>query len=296
VNKLILRFKEINDFFETTGFSKRTDIPDFYIFSFAELNANSAVNMPPYQKDWYQVSFIANSESSTFSINDQQSLGQQNILYFLSPEHIFSWKRDTATQGFVCYFKPNFLGFFNGSIDTDFSFFNLTEQNILNLDAEAGSFLANEFQKLYTEFNTSNSYRVQILQSSLLALLFKIKSLNEAQHHAQNKPTAKGKLYVSFKNLLNNRYLTEKQVNYYAESLAVRPAYLNDIVKEMAGKTAKELITDKIVLEAKKLLQYSADDIAQIAYTLGFEEATNFIRFFKTNTQTTPKDYRMQLP
>ncbi|MCA6407710.1 MAG: hypothetical protein IM575_01140, partial [Cytophagales bacterium] len=45
----IKRFKEINEFFETTGFEKRTDIVDFFVFRFDELPKDSALKMPPYQ-------------------------------------------------------------------------------------------------------------------------------------------------------------------------------------------------------------------------------------------------------
>ena len=49
---------------------------------------------------------------------------------------------------------------------------------------------------------------------------------------------------------------------------------------------------DKIIQEAKKRLQYTTDDIAQIAFNIGFEEPTHFIRFFKTQTTITPNEYR----
>jgi AraC-like DNA-binding protein len=67
---------------------------------------------------------------------------------------------------------------------------------------------------------------------------------------------------------------------------------LNQTAKEVLGKTAKELISEKIIQEAKKLLKYATDDISEIAYYIGFEEPTHFIRFFKKQTSTTPKEYR----
>ena len=50
----VAKFKSINEFFETTGFDKRTDIPDFFIFRFDELPKNRALKMAPYQKEFYQ--------------------------------------------------------------------------------------------------------------------------------------------------------------------------------------------------------------------------------------------------
>jgi AraC family transcriptional regulator, transcriptional activator of pobA len=292
----IQRFAEINTFFEATGFKKRTDIADFFVFAFDELPQDGLLKMPPYQKDFYQVSLIIRSDSSSFVINQQTNNEQKNLLYFLSPDHIFSWQRDVVTQGFICYFKPSFLGFYKGNVAQDFSFFDLSEQNILYLNSQQSHELNGDFDRLYKEFYTQNNYRIQILQSFLLSLLFKCKSLNDAYAPEQTKPSKKQELLMRFRNLVNNCYITNKQVGDYAEKLFVTANYLNDIVKEQTGKTAKELVTEKIMTEAKKALQYSTDDIAQVAYNLGFEEPTNFIRFFKTHAQLTPKSFRNQLP
>lgn len=292
----IRRFAEINEFFETTGFKKRTDITDFFIFSFEELPKDGLLKMSPYQKNFFQVSLIIKSDTSQLSINQQDNSDLQNVLYFLSPDHTFSWQRDTVTKGFVCYFKTSFLGFYNGNVANDFSFFELSEKNILILDVNQVKDLYSEFEKLHKEFYTKSSYRTQILQSFLLSLLFKCKNLNDEYNEKQSKPSKKQDLLFRFKNLVNNCYLTHKQVSEYADKLFVTANHLNDSVKEQTGKTAKEFISEKTILEAKKALQYSTDDVAQIAFNLGFEEPTNFIRFFKTQTNLTPKAFRNENP
>jgi AraC-like DNA-binding protein len=60
------------------------------------------------------------------------------------------------------------------------------------------------------------------------------------------------------------------------------------------GKTAKALLTDRIALEAKRLLVHSSMSVAAIAEALGFEEATNFVKFFKRETRVTPGAFRRQ--
>jgi AraC family transcriptional regulator, transcriptional activator of pobA len=288
----IKRFKEINEFFETTGFEKRTDLNDFFIFRFDELAKNNGLKMLPYQKDFYQVSLILNADKAQIGINEQENKSLENTLYFLSPDHIFSWQRNKNTTGFVVYFKSDFLNFFNGNFKTDFSFFDLSQSNFLELKNAIAAELANDFDKLYKEFYTPNNYRVQILQSFLLSLLFKCKSLQEVLNIEQIKPSKKQELVFKFQNLVSNCYLTKKQVGDYADQLHVSANTLNQNVKEITGKTAKELIAKKIIQEAKKIIQYSTDDIAQIAFNLGFEEPTHFIRFFKNQTGITPKEYR----
>jgi AraC family transcriptional regulator, transcriptional activator of pobA len=296
LNNRIKRYTEVNQFFETTGFEKRTDIPEFFIFHFEELPKDSMMQMQPYQKGFYQISLILRSDNAAIAINEQQDATLENSLYFLSPDHIFSWQRNFETTGYIVYFKPAFLNFYNGSIVNDFSFFELTENNILKLTTQQSNEIAVDFEKLYNEFYEPNPYRIQLLQSFLLFLLFKCKSINELTNTQQIKPSKKHDLLIRFKNLVNNCFITNKQVSDYAGKLFVTPNYLNDTIKEQTGKTAKELISEKILSEAKKQLRYSTGDIAEIAFYLGYDEPTHFIRFFKSRTGITPNVFRNQNP
>ena len=288
----IKRFNDINEFFETTGFDKRTDIAEFFVFRFDELPKNNALKMSPYQKDFYQISLILNSGNAIADINEQSNNKLENTLYFLSPEHIFSWQRNSITSGFVVYFKSAFLNFFSGNFQNEFSFFNLSQQNFLKLSNEQAQELTTDFEKLYKEFYTPNSYRVQIIQSFLLSLLFKYKSLQETIGIKIKQYSKKRELTFQFQNLVSNCFIKHKQVSEYAERLNISANTLNQAVKETIGKTAKEIISERIIEEAKKQLKYSANDISEIAYNIGFEEPTHFIRFFKKHTSVTPREYK----
>lgn len=250
--------------------------------------------MSPYQKDFYQISLILIADNATIAINEQQNATLENTLYFMSPDHIFSWQRNLKTTGFVVYFKPNFLNFYNGSITTDFSFFDLAETNIIRMSGQQTIEIAADFDKLHKEFYLPNVYRIQILQSFLLSLLFKCKGFQEAHSSHKLKPSKKQDLVFRFKNLVHNCFITEKQVSDYAEKLFVSANSLNQTVKDITGKTAKEIINGKVIQEGQKRLHYSTDDVAEIAFHLGFEEPTHFIRFFKNQTGLTPKEFRMQ--
>ena len=288
----IKRFKEINEFFETTGFEKRTDIPEFFVFRFDELSSDSAFRMPPYQKDFYQVTLILNPENAAADIDDQSNQQLENTLYFLSPYHIFSWQRTAKTSGFILYFKPEFLDFFKGSFKTEFSLFDLSSENFLKLSKQQVQSIVIDFEKLYKEYYTPNTYRDQILQSSLLSLLFKCKSIENDRGAKLKKRSKKEDLVFRFQNLVSNSFIKHKKVIDYAELLNTSSNSLNLAVKSVLGRTAKAVISERVVQEAKRLLKYSSEDIAELSYALGFDEPTHFIRFFKKMTSTTPKEYR----
>jgi len=214
-------------------------------------------------------------------------------LCFLLPDHIFSWTAQENIKGLSLYFKKSFLDFYSGTFEFDFSFFNLSEHNILELPQSTITAVSEEFEHILREYRASNPYRIDILKPLLLSLLFKCKSIIEEAclpelNHSQL-------LWHKFKNLLHNLYITHKQVSDYANQLNVSPYTLNKTVKELTGKSPKEIITDKILEESKKMLAYTVCDVSEIAYALGFPEPTHFVRFFKNQTQQTPNQYRSLL-
>lgn len=288
----LIRFKEINEFFESTGFEMRTDIPDFFVFSFSDIPKNGIMSMLPYQKDFYHITLVLKSKNSEITIDEQQNRKKENFLFFLSTEHIYSWQRDFDVKGFTIFFKPSFLNFYTGNFETDFSFFDLADRNIIELPASIINEVSEDFQKLHKDFQTSSTYREQILQTQLLSLLYKFKGIQEDSSTQEILPSKKQILVFKFKNLVSNLFVTCKQVGDYAGKLFVSANTLNTIVKDLTGKTAKEIINDRVILESKKMLLYTSNDIAEIAFTIGFDEPTHFIRFFKAHTLQTPKEYR----
>ena len=110
----IRRYKEINDFFEATGFETRTDLPDFFVFSLDNFSENGMMSMQPYQKDFYHITLVLNGQNAGITIDEQHNTIQENFLFFLSPEHIYSWTRDLNIEGFIIFFKPSFLNFLHG--------------------------------------------------------------------------------------------------------------------------------------------------------------------------------------
>jgi AraC-like DNA-binding protein len=81
-------------------------------------------------------------------------------------------------------------------------------------------------------------------------------------------------------------------VKEYADLLAVTPNHLSQSIKSVAGKNALSYIGDRLLSEAKSLIQYTDFDIAEIAYQLGFSDPANFGKFFKKEMRMSPSDYR----
>jgi AraC family transcriptional activator of pobA len=84
----------------------------------------------------------------------------------------------------------------------------------------------------------------------------------------------------------------ERLLGFYAEKLGMTVDRLNDHVKRATGVTAGHLIRQRVLIEAKRRLAFTAQQIHDIAEELGFTDASHFARFFRKQTGTTPHEFR----
>ncbi len=113
------------------------------------------------------------------------------------------------------------------------------------------------------------------------------------QDMASQGRTRKEELFNQFYSLLITRYQEAHKVNYYAEQLHVNPKYLSRCVCDVTGNTAGYWVENVLLVNAKQLLiNYPTLSVKAICYKLGFEEVSNFTRFFRRNTGTSPIQFR----
>jgi AraC family transcriptional regulator, transcriptional activator of pobA len=104
-------------------------------------------------------------------------------------------------------------------------------------------------------------------------------------HYAQERLEA-------FFEVLEAHVRSEKRVSYYADALNLSQFQLNSIARALLGKSAAALIDEYIILESKRLLLATSSQVSQIAYDLGYEDVSYFIRFFRKHTGYTPEAFR----
>lgn len=94
--------------------------------------------------------------------------------------------------------------------------------------------------------------------------------------------------------LINENYTSQKDTDFYAESLNITTHHLNYIVRKLRGSTVKKLVFQRIILEAKRELSYGQKNIKEIAYQLGFTDSSYFSRLFKKQTGISPEIFKSE--
>jgi AraC family transcriptional regulator, transcriptional activator of pobA len=110
----------------------------------------------------------------------------------------------------------------------------------------------------------------------------------------QDKPKPSKQLFDSFQNLVATNLSQHSKVEEFADMLFVTPNHLTQSIKETSGKSPKEFITQRRLIEAKTLLVNSTNTVFEISYLLNFSEPTHFTKFFKKETSLTPIEFRMK--
>ncbi|MHC0444801.1 helix-turn-helix domain-containing protein [Flavobacterium sp. 3-218] len=137
--------------------------------------------------------------------------------------------------------------------------------------------------------NSSTRKDDEIIQNLFRALLLKVSQYYD-KIPAENQ-VATGLIYRFIK-LLSQHYLSHREVRFYAEKLNVNEKYLTQLLKRSSGKTARQFITEIVILEAKVLLSENILSVKEIAGRLHFENQFHFSRFFKQYGGISPTAYR----
>ena len=109
-------------------------------------------------------------------------------------------------------------------------------------------------------------------------------------------PTSQMAVLRDFRAELERRFPSRHDVGYYARTVGTSPRSLARITRSLTGQTPKQIIDDRRVLEAKRLLVHTDDTAAAIGRRIGFSEATNFTKFFTRATGTSPQRFRSTAP
>lgn len=214
-------------------------------------------------------------------------LGKDTVQCF-DDQDFYKGKAILFTEKFFCKSESD-TSFLNSTLLFN-NFFSISKLNIKENPDEFATILSAMEKELSNSFD---SYQEKLLKNHLHNMMLLSERMKKQQGTSllSNDPTLLDSL-SSFKQLLEKHFKNKKQVSFYAQELLINPKKLTQITTRTLGKTPKKIIDDRIILEAKRLLVYSDNNIKEIAHELGFDESTNFIKFFKNHSSITPKDFK----
>ncbi len=245
----------------------------------------------PHRKDYYFFGFVKQGSSRHWVDTVPYDL-KPNRFYFTAPHQVQLKEQSEPFTGYIICFTKDFLVSAHGGILKDLPvILNKSNAHELLLSDADVVFVEDILEKLIGEYNTKESWQHPMLQAYVNILLMYISRLY-AEQFCELTPVADTVLLKNYLSKIDASYTRLHEVADYAEILNISAGHLSEVVKEQSGKPAIAHIHERLIMEAKRLLFHTDYAVKEIAFHLGFEDASYFSRFFKRITQSTPADFR----
>jgi len=245
----------------------------------------------PHRHDYYTVILTRKANGKHFvDFQEYDFLGNQ--LYFIAPGQVHQIIENEQSFGYVIVFSVDFLVENNIPIDfiENLRLFNIFEKNPpLHLNEQELSSLDRYFEEIFQMFHhTEMEYKDEAIGALLKLVLI---SCNNTCSLPKREKNDKNSILSNFKVLINQFFKKWHTTTEYANELSISSDHLNRIVKAQTGKTAKEHIQSRIIVEAKRLLYFTDMSTKEIGFELGFSEPANFSSFFKSHVGLSPSKF-----
>jgi AraC-like DNA-binding protein len=156
------------------------------------------------------------------------------------------------------------------------------------------NFVEDMLARINTEYQSPGEWRQRMLSAYLAVLLTYLSRLYTEQY-SDNDTSVDKLLLKDFQAKIDECFRELHEVGDYASLFHISAKHLSEVVKIQSGKPAIKHIHARQVLEAKRLLFHTHNSLKEIAFDLGFSDASYFNRFFKRETGVTPADYRADI-
>jgi AraC-like DNA-binding protein len=223
---------------------------------------------PLHRHDFYYLLALT-SATGTHTIDFVPYPVNNNSLFLLRPGQVHEIALSADSTGYLLQCSPSF-----------------DPSPLLRTAARQNHYQCNPplFENILEEFTTQKNNYEDVIRSYLHILFITL--LREQTTSLVNDDLQ------TLLDLIELHYTQYKQVSDYATLLHRSPYQLNSLTKQSLGKTCSDLINAHILLEAKRRLLATSDQINEIAWQLGYEDNSYFIRFFKKHTGHTPAVFR----
>ena len=256
-----------------------------YIMSLKEKALNA------HRLNFYQI-LIVTKGRGIHEVDFQQIAYSENTIIPIAMGQVQRFTFNPNIEGYAVLFTPDFL--VKENLDYgylyDFTVFLHTISPISGIANQAVYTFIDEMlaeQQKKTAFNTSE-YQRNLLKNFLIQIERNKRERSEIIYNDSFE------LFMKFRKILEQNVSYKLKVTDICEQLNASAKQLNKCVKIFNNTTAKQYIEQRILLEIKRLLVYTTLSIKEIAYEIGFEDPTNFTKYFKTRMKILPTDYRKQ--
>ncbi len=222
----------------------------------------------------------------------------ENQLLAFAPYQPFMLSTVDAIEGKVIHFHPDFfciMKHHNEVACNGVLFNNIYEPPCVKIDEMASATFHMVLEQIKMEMQNPALAQYELLLSYLKIFLItasRLKKEQQPKEASQIDENSVPFILQNLKNYIEQHFKTKHSASDYADLLNITPKALAKITKNHFNKTLTDLISERIIIEAKRELYLTNKPVKEIAYELGYDDEHYFSRFFKNNAEVSPQMYR----
>ena len=277
-------------------FRKDIEATGFEILTLQELYKinDSSLLASKRRLQFYEILFIEKGNGHHIIDFDTYKLETGSIL-FIGKSQVHTWQQRLANDGYVMLFTENFLNKNQlqfGDLAYDYPFnYVMYGPSITVADRKLQRTFLTLLQLIYQEYSLiKNEHSQELLQTLLRTFIVKVKTQLSWEKVIIDDESKK--IFIQLQRVIDQNIGHTRNASDYTNMLGLSYHQLNSVVKKFTNKSLKAFIDEMLILNAKRLLCDKENNISEIAYMLGFEEPTNFTKYFKKHNHQTPKRFR----
>ncbi|WP_405400800.1 AraC family transcriptional regulator [Maribacter sp. Asnod2-G09] len=276
-------------------FLDKKPLDSLYVNSFAThivLNQN-LINRPHSHNFYLCVLFTKGTGTHEIDFNSYTI--EPGMVFFLKPGQIHFWKFDTKPEGFIFFHSQEFyeLKYLDHTLSSFPFYYSNQNPPFLQLSTEKLVDISIHFTELYKEYRENNILREAKITNLINYIYIELTRVYTADVTIEKLgSTSYAQILEQLETLINIHFYSQKLPKFYASQLNITTKHLNRVVQKTINKTTSQLISERILLEAKRLIVHSSDNLAGIANTLEFSDYAYFSKFFKSKIGMTPMEFR----
>lgn len=254
----------------------------------------------PHTQDFYQIIWFK-SGSGVYTVDFNEYEVFENAIFFIAKNQVHCFSSLNKSDGFVINFDEAFLVQKDGDVDffLKCNLFNNPYQIPSCCVGSGWEYKLDEYiAQMQVELSEKKSYgKEELLRLYLKAFLIQVQrrkhQLEEIESGFNPFPVnEKRNLLVQFVNAVDENFNRNFTVSQYADLLHISSRTLSNLTLQLLQKRPIQVVQERIILEAKRLLLHSELSVKEIADRIGFEDPAYFVRYFKKHTKLSPTNFR----
>lgn len=273
--------------------------PEKLQFQIHDLNTYRKISAQKAAKahshSYYQIIWFFN-DGGTHIVDFKTYNIKENTLLFISKDAIHAFDNNFDVEGWLIHFNESFFMHNDVDIFLKYNIFSSLRNPCYEIDNQTYEKASSYIKLMQNEMASKDMFGYEdLIRFSLKSFLIILERIHQRDKKHIKFNNHYELIFAKYKELIEENYSKGLTVNNYANILNISSKTLTNITKRNVNKSASQIISERIILETQRLLKFTSLQVSEIAFRVGFDDPSYFVKYFKRHLGVSPSSYRTNL-